>query len=334
MLSARRPLELMNAAPRTGHRVDIGGCASPVPLEDHAAAARKAAVPVLKALGQDDAKVDASQVMGEQRAVNADPVVGGLPTYGWTTGLIIGRQGEVAGGSGRLKAPVKGDTYPVLSARRTLELMNAAPRTGHRVDIGGCASPVPLEDHAEAPCGTDAAAPAPAQEDALTIGKAVFGLASHPSDGRQTLVPSWLFEVRAPGGQGDPFTVAYPAVDPEYLTSSAPTPAPGGSGGPLVRRDVKATGYSTEGDELTVRFDGGVCEKYRASVKEDSGRVTVTVTETSRRGQVCIKIAKVYHETVRLDRPLGDRKVVGTDGREVPRERPGARLPDAPLPAR
>ncbi|MGX4692643.1 hypothetical protein [Streptomyces sp. JNUCC 63] len=303
------------------------------------AAAQKAAAPVLKALGQDDAKVDASQIMGDERVVNADPVVGGLPTYGWTTGLSIGRQGEVTGGSGRLKAPVKGDTYPVLSARRTLELMNAAPRTGHRMGIGGCASPVPLKDRLEAPCGTgtsDPAAPAPAHEDAFTIGKAVFGLASHSSDGRRTLVPSWLFEVRAPGGQGAPFTVTYPAVDPKYLTSSAtpsgqPAPAPSGSGGPLVTRDVKATGYSTEGDELTVRFYGGVCQGYRASVKEDSGRVTVTVTETSRRDQPCILIAKVYHETVRLERPLGDRKVVGSDGREIPRERPGARLPEPSL---
>jgi hypothetical protein len=308
-----------------------------------AAAARKAAAPVLKALGQDGAKVDASQIVGDQRVVNADPVVGGLPTYGWTTGLSIGRQGEVTGGSGRLKAPVKGDTYPVLSARGTLDLMNAVPGVGHRVGIGGCASPVPLEDGPEAPCeagASDPVDPAPAHQDAFTVDKAVFGLASHSSDGRRTLVPSWLFEVRAPGGQGDPFTVTYPAVDPKYLTSSAapggqPSPAPSDPGGPLVTRDVKATGYSTEGDELTVRFDGGVCQKYRASVKEDSGRVTVTVTETSRRGQVCILIAKVYHETVRLDRPLGDRKVVGSDGREIPREQPGARLPESqPSPAR
>lgn len=105
------------------------------------AAAKKAAAPVLKAVGQDDAKVDASQVMGAQRAVNANPLVGGLPTYGWTTGLTVSAQGEVVGGSGQLKAPVKGDTYPVLGAKKTLELLNSAPTTGHRMGIGGCASP-------------------------------------------------------------------------------------------------------------------------------------------------------------------------------------------------
>ncbi|WP_445524185.1 hypothetical protein [Streptomyces cyslabdanicus] len=307
-----------------------------------AAAALKAAAPVLKALGQDDAKVDADQVMGDQRVVNADPLVGGLPTYGWTTGLSVGRQGEVVGGSGQLKAPVKGDTYPVLSARRTLDLMNGAPRTEHRMGIGGCASPVPLKDRLEAPCGTSgSASPArtPAPQDAVTIGKAVFGLAAHSSGGQRMLVPSWLFEVRAPTGQGAGTTVTYPAVAPEYLTSSAPpsgqsTPAPRSSDGAPVTRDVKVTGYATEGEELTVRFEGGVCADYRASARESSGRVTVTVTETTRPDTVCILIAKVYHRTLHLDRPLGDRKVVGADGQEIPLEQPGARLPESPSLAR
>ncbi|MFB7108733.1 hypothetical protein [Streptomyces sp. NPDC056291] len=307
-----------------------------------AAAALKAAAPVLKALGQDDAKVDAAQIMGDQRVVNADPLVGGLPTYGWTTGLSIGRQGEVIGGSGQLKAPVKGDTYPVLSARRTLDLMNTAPRADHRMGIGGCASPVPHKDRLEAPCGTsgsDPATGAPAPENTVTIGKAVFGLAAHSSEGQRMLVPSWLFEVQVPAGPGARTTVTYPAVAPEYLTSSAPpsgrsNPEPRGSDGARVTRDVKVTGYSTEGEELTVRFEGGVCADYRASARESSGRVTVTVTETAWSDEVCILIAKVYHRTVHLDRPLGDRKVVGTDGQEIPLERPGARLPGAPSLAR
>ena len=59
------------------------------------AAAKKAAAPVLKAVGQDDAKLDASQIMGDRRVVNADPEVGGLPTYGWTTGVVVGATGGV-----------------------------------------------------------------------------------------------------------------------------------------------------------------------------------------------------------------------------------------------
>ncbi len=105
------------------------------------AAAKKAAAPVLKAVGQDEAKLDASQLLDGRRVVNADPVVGGLPTYGWTTGVVVGAGGEVVGGSGRLAEPVKGDTYPVVGADEALASMNGAPGAGDRVEIGGCATP-------------------------------------------------------------------------------------------------------------------------------------------------------------------------------------------------
>jgi hypothetical protein len=293
-----------------------------------AAAAKKAAAPVLKALGQDDAKVDASQVMGAQRVVNADPVVGGLPTYGRTTGLTIGALGEVVGGSGQLSSPVKGDTYPVLSARKTLDLLNAAPRTDHRMGIGGCASPVPLKDRFEAPCGqsTPAATASPAQN-AATVEHAVFGLASHTVAGRPALVPSWLFQVRAPGAQNT-FTVTYPAIDPEYLATDSPSaqPTPSGTGAPATR-DVKVDGYLATGTTLTLSFTGGVCGDYDAKATESSDKVTVTVTETPWKDKVCIMIAKEMTRIVHLDEPLGDREIVGSDGKEIPQVKPGARLP-------
>ena len=304
-------------------------------------AAKKAAAPVLKAVGQDDAKLDASQVMGAQRVVNADPVVGGLPTYGWTTGVNVSAQGEVVGGSGQLKAPVKGDTYPVLDAEKTLGLMNAAPRADGRMGIGGCASPVPLKDRLEAPCGAEASTGAPSK-DTVTVEKAVFGLASHYVDARQALVPSWLFQVRTPGAQ-DSFTVTYPAIDPEYLASSTPSEEPPAQPSPRptgpkddeptsapVTRNVTVDGYTAEGSELTVAFTGGVCADYKVTASESGDEVTVRVTETSQPDKVCILIAKVFHKTVQLDEPLGDRTVVGTDGQAVPLEKPGARLPDAP----
>lgn len=304
------------------------------------AAAKKAAAPVLKAVGQDDAKLDAGQLMGAQRVVNANPVVGGLPTYGWTTGVTVSAQGEVVGGSGQLKAPAKGDTYPVLDAEKTLGLMNAVPGSGHRMGIGGCASPAPLKDRLEAPCGGEASTGAPDRE-TLTVEKAVFGLAAHQVDARQALVPSWLFEVRTPGAQ-DSFTVTYPAIDPEYLVSSAPSEEPPGqtsprpsgpkdepSSSPIIR-NVAADGYTADGKELTVAFTGGVCADYEVTASESGDEVTVRVTETSQSGEVCIQIAKMFHRTVQLDEPLGDRKVVGTDGQTVPLEKPGQKLPDAP----
>ncbi|MGR3873079.1 hypothetical protein ACUXZZ_31540 [Streptomyces graminifolii] len=283
------------------------------------AAAKQAAAPVLKAVGQDDAKVDASQLMGAQRVVNAEPVIGGLPTHGWTTGLTVGAQGEVVGGSGQLAAPVKGDVYPVLSARRTLDLMNAAPRTDHRMGIGGCASPVPLKDRLEAPCGASTASSSTPTQAPTAVEHAEFGLAVHSVDGKQTLVPSWLFEVRQPGGQ-DSFTVTYPAIDPKYL-ASADTPTPtASSSATAAPHDVKADGYTADGKSLTVAFTGGVCADYKTSAVESSGRVTVTVTATPWPKKICVMIAKVYHQTVQLKAPLGDRKVMGADGKAIPVE--------------
>ncbi|GLW51113.1 membrane protein [Streptomyces sp. NBRC 14336] len=294
------------------------------------AAAKQAAAPVLKAVGQDDAKLDASQVTGAERVVNADPVIGGLPTYGWTTGVRIGAQGDVVGGSGQLKAPVEGDTYPVLSAEKTVERMNEAPGQDPRSGIAGCASPVPLEDGET--CGEQ---DKPGKQETIEVEKAVFGLAAHYVDAKQALVPSWLFQVRAPGAQ-DSFTVTHPAVDPKFLASPTasdgptekPSPRPTGPDSGQTTNTVGVQGYTAEGKELTVYFTGGVCADYDVSVKESGDRVTVTVTETPWPDKVCILIAKVYDRTVPLDKPLGDREVVDADGAKVPWEKPGARLPD------
>ncbi|MEV4440747.1 hypothetical protein AB0K09_17335, partial [Streptomyces sp. NPDC049577] len=52
--------------------------------------AKAAATPVLKALGQDDAKLDAHRLFGAVRMVDADPVVNSTPTYGWRTSFQVG----------------------------------------------------------------------------------------------------------------------------------------------------------------------------------------------------------------------------------------------------
>ncbi|WP_369258070.1 hypothetical protein [Streptomyces sp. R35] len=301
--------------------------------------AKKAAAPVLKAVGQDDAKLDASQLMNDDRVrvVNADPTVGGLPTYGWTTGLQVNSEGKVFSGSGRLKTPVKGDTYPVISAQKTLDLMNgsASVEGGGRKGIGGCASPVPLKDRDEMPCEHPTVTPAP---ESVAVEKAVFGLATHYANGRAALVPSWLFQVR-PQGADSGFTVTHPAVDPQYLTSPepsgtptvVPSPSPTAPGdeptAAPTARDVTVQGYTVDGQDLTVSFTGGVCADYSVSASESSDKVTVTVTEHPWQGKICILIAKIYEKTVHLDKPLGDRQVVGSDGKEIPEGKvPGASL--------
>jgi hypothetical protein len=205
--------------------------------------------------------------------------------------------------------------------------MEQRPTGDHRMGIGGCARPVPLKDRLEQPCESSASG-AP-EKDAVTVRDAVFGLASHFVDGRQALVPSWLFEVTAPGAK-DPFTVTYPAVDPKHLAS--PTPS-GPSDKPTSApepRDVKVDGYRAEGSELTVTFTGGVCADYDAKASESGDEVKVTVTSTPWPDKVCIMIAKQFQQTVQLDEPLGDREVVNSDGKAVPLAKEGARLPAPP----
>ncbi|QNP73148.1 hypothetical protein IAG44_29405 [Streptomyces roseirectus] len=285
------------------------------------AEARKAAEPVLKAVGQDDAKIDASGTAGAQRIVNADPVIGELPTNGWTTGVTVSGTGEVISGTGQLAAPEKGDAYPVLSAARTLELLNSAQANTHRMGIGGCATPMPLEDGPERPCGKLTGAPQPS---VAKVTGATFGLAAHTSQGRQLLVPSWLFTVQA----AEPYVVTYPAVDPEYLAAEATPAPPSPSPDQSAPRNVKVDGYSASGNELTVNFTGGVCGDYNVAVRETDAQVTVTVTQTPWKDKVCIMIAKEFSRTVELGRPLGDRAVVGVDGAAIPLAKAGARLPE------
>ncbi|MFD4483284.1 hypothetical protein ACFWPU_45270 [Streptomyces sp. NPDC058471] len=304
-------------------------------------AAKKAAAPVLKAVGQDDAKLDAGQLMGGVRVVNADPKVGGLPTYGWSTGIQVGSDGEVVGGSGQLKAPEKGATYPVMSAQETLDQLNKSGGGDGRVGIGGCASAVPntkgdtadgtestdgakdnpaADEKTTAPCEEPSSAPPKPQP--VTVKGATFGLATHFVEGRQTLVPSWLFDVRPQGAQ-DTFTVTHPAVEPKFLTSPStpsgtpePTEKPGAGKGEQDRT-ARVESYRADGTSLTLHFWGGVCSDYAASADESKDSVRVKVTETHKKGEVCVMMAKEFTKTVTLDKPLGDRKVVDATGSET-----------------
>ncbi|MFF8956959.1 hypothetical protein [Streptomyces sp. NPDC014894] len=331
-------------------------------------AAKEAAAPVLKALGQADARLDARQTIGSVRVVNADPVVGGLPTYGWSTDLQIGADGRVVRAAGNLKQPEKGDEYPVLSAADTLDRLNAGPggdgdSTAH---TPGCAPRLPGagDSGAQVPCGPEACASAaplkgaeqstertaeqsngqstgqntgrnakaeanpcrggtspvpPSARKKVEVTEASFALSSQFSDGRQTLVPSWLFRAEPRGGM-PAYTVVEPAVEPSYLREPSvppkeptvpqdPPPSETPSSG-----DSRILSYSAEGRSLTVAFWGGVCGEYRATASESGDRVTVRIVEPELKpGENCIALAKEIKKTVTLAKPLGNREVVDAD---------------------
>jgi hypothetical protein len=310
------------------------------------AVAKKAAAPVLKALGQDDADIDTGRVSGATRVVNADPVIGGLPTYGWSTGIQVDADGRLTGGAGQLIVPERGDSYPVIGAAEALkELNKAAVGAVGAGRIGGCATAEPLEGGERSALGKPSlpcAWKSPAAAEPVEISGAVFGLAARSMDGQGALVPSWLFEA-VPGGSSASYTVTHPAVAPEFLRSPAPGPAPGptsagpgtpspqphkelpggpgsaGTGDDLLTRG--ATSYSVEGRTLTLRFTGGVCDTYAARADESGTAVKVKVIVTNPDPErICVAMAKERTAKVTLDKPLGDRQVVdGATGRKVER---------------
>ncbi|MGW1888076.1 hypothetical protein [Streptomyces sp. NPDC001970] len=316
-----RPCPGGGVAPGPGTRGD-----SAVPPVSEGAA-KKAAAPVLTAVGQSDARLNAAQTMGAIRVVNADPLVGGLPTFGWSTGIQVGSDGQVVGGSGQLAKPAKGAEYPVIGADEALKQLNKAAAAGGPIGIGGCATPVPADKQA-APCEPDPGTPQSGTPRPVTISKAVFGLAVHSEDGRPALVPSWLFQVD-PEGDAPPFTLTHPAVAPEHLrpAHSVPPkeqlPSPDPTRLPETSvRSVESYTVEKDGRTLALRFWGGVCSDYSADAEESGSQVKVKIIESRRDPErVCIMIAKELTEKVTLDTPLGDRTVVDEEsGDPVPRK--------------
>ncbi|WP_411069731.1 hypothetical protein [Streptomyces sp. cmx-4-25] len=317
------------------------------------AAAKAAAAPVLKALGQDDAKVTAGQVMnGSVRVVNAEPVVGGLPTYGWSTGLHVEPDGRISGGSGMLDEPAEGASYPVVGAAKALEELNEDSKGTGPIGIGGCATPVPNGERpgaeevpgagkpgteevpgagkpgteevpgagkptggAVVPCGT-ASVPAPPVE--VPVTGAVFGLAAQDVAGERLLVPAWLFT--ADPADAAPYTVVRTAVEDRRLAPPVTTPPPADEG-TAPARQVQSYRTGDDGRKLTVAFWGGVCSTYTVTAEETPERVALRIEESpTEPGRMCVAMAVEVVKTVDLDAPLGSRPVVdAASGETVPR---------------
>lgn len=288
--------------------------------------AKQAVRPALKALGQENARLDAGGLSGAVRIVSANPVLGGLPTYGWQSDLQVGSDGQVVGGSGQLANPAKGADYPVLDAAKTLDRLN----TGEGRTPAGCPSTPGDKGGKDAKGGKGGGiapcepAPTKAQQPSEVTG-AVFGLSVQYVDGGQALVPSWLYKVRQPGAGSGPdatTTIAHPAVNPKYLAhrgGGSPSAAkPSGKPGAMA---LESYAVGDGGKKLTVHFWGGVCSTYSVSAEESGSEVkTKVVGKDKKPGQVCVKIAKEFTKTVTLQKPLDGRKVVDVStGESVPK---------------
>ncbi|MBY8886254.1 hypothetical protein K7472_15480 [Streptomyces sp. PTM05] len=319
--------------------------------------ARRDAAPVLAALGLGGARVDASgtsAASGGLRTVTADPVVGGLPTYGWRTTLVIGPDGRVVSGSGRLAPLTRGAAYPVTSAAVALDqLRRAAAASGPglcgREHPGGGtgtarsgAAPGPVDPggpllHSSTPPARGTASTAPVRGSApclastppLLVRGAVFGLSARfasGSPGAEELVPSWLFQVAA-SGSAPVSTVAQSALaqgggtpPPAPGPSASSSPSPGPSAPAASGTGAPVTSYTTDGRALVLRFWGGLCADYAGKVTGQSGSaVRVAVTATPKQPhRVCPMLARSMSVRVTLARPLGSRAVYdSSDGRAV-----------------
>ncbi|WP_405921309.1 hypothetical protein [Streptomyces sp. NBC_00122] len=292
---------------------DAGNAASGKPVSEEAAKA--AASPVLAAVGQEGAKLDARLTQDAVRVVTADPVIGGLPTQGWSTKVSVAADASVVAGSGELKAPVRAADQQVVGAVEALARLNAKSGGSDGTGTGpsGCATSVPLDpDNPVGPTDTPPCNPEPRPMKpprTETVKGAVLGLAPGTVDGARGMVPAWLFEVAGQGGAPS-HTVAQPAAAQET------TP------GPKNGRTVPGFSYAQADRKLTVNFWGSVCSTYALEAREEAASVLVKITDTPNQpGQACIMLAQEMSATATLQQPLGDRKVIdATTGKPLPRQ--------------
>ena len=167
--------------------------------------ARAAAAKVFDKLGLGDATT--SYYEGSPTAqVVANPKVHGLDVVGWSTSLSVSRDGSIAAGDGWLTGLTEGDAYPVITAQKAYELLQAQPRPA-------------IEMCVRRSDGKPGCAPIPPTR----ITGAHLGLMLDYDAASAVLVPAWLFDVK---DSTEPLTQI--AVDPSFL--APPNVGPGAPG--------------------------------------------------------------------------------------------------------
>jgi hypothetical protein len=294
--------------------------------------AKSAVQPALKTLKLEDAELDAGVTAGPLRMVNVTPKAGGMHARDWNSTFTVDGDGEVVRAHGNLGKLRKGATYPVMTARETLEQLNKQGASGAGAGSGTVREPAP-DDTADGDGGQGAGRlPGKAAErKPVKVTDAEFGLVTRYTFGKPVLVPSWIYKVQLPDGVNTA-SVAHPAVQPEYVkpARSAQQGPGSGSGSDAGAGQAEEPGsapvqavnsYEADGRTVKLTFWGGVCDRYKASAEESGKTVKITVrAKNPDSKKLCVKMAKRQTVEVELDKDLGDRKVVDAqDGEALPR---------------
>ncbi len=231
---------------------------------------------------------------------------------------VVVNGSEVLSAQGRLADTEEGTSYPLVTAAKAWDDL---VRTPLPMTLMACPEQLPPGQDPVA-CGGP-----------VTVTGAELGLSLQWSETGPLLVPSWLFEV-----EGSPDPLARIAVDPRYVEpADAPrrTAVRSGRRRPRVdrhRRSARHTQHSTEHRArprrphvavhlrhpgcrrpvLDVTFWGGVedCYAYTVRAQEGAEVVALSLSERSTFKGACIDMAQEYDRTVRLEQPLGVRRVV------------------------
>lgn len=276
--------------------------------------ARATAREFLDAAGLADG-VETVGAPGSWVEVQVDPEVGGLPTTGLGTSLVVTAD-AVQSGAGWLATTAPGPAYPLVTAR---EAWDALVRTPLPMPLVACAESPP-EAVDPVPCGGP-----------VTVTGARLGLSLQETDDGPMLVPAWLFTV-----EKSMHPLVQLAVEPRLLTPSEGGGAGGSSGStgtavppaspsvdPGPEQQVSrftAVRRGADDRSIDVTFWGGVAACYDYAVKAVEGERTVSISVVESRtagDKPCIDLAVEVNKTVRLGAPLDLRQVVDAETGEV-----------------
>ena len=142
--------------------------------------------------------------------------------------------------------------------------------------------------------------------------------------------PSGVPSKVAAAPNSSPSASASPSIQPggpmiPVPSASAPTSGTSGTSGatPVPKTPTFAgTGYTSNGDELTVKFFAGICDKYGLRADQSTSgqvRVSVVVTQYPQAGTRCPMLVRQQQVSTDLGSPLDGRTVVDTaNGKPLP----------------